>query len=290
MLLLTNPGTGDKLEVVTSASVTTDVHASYVDIDGSGVVTPGRKNTAISTGTTTDVSGSPASGSTRNVKTLNIRNKHASSSVDVTVQHNISGGTTSELHKATLSAGEALQYIEGVGFFELGAAAPALGGIGTPATAAQSLTAASANVVTGTLVQLPTSNLKVGSRFRFNIALEKTAAGTATWSAVMKYGTAGTTADAAIATWTSGTNTAAIDQALLHIEVAVATLGAAATANCIAMSVNTLTNATGLGRVDPAPGSTAAFDSTAATPYLHVDITPGASAVMTAVASAERLA
>ena len=285
MLLLT--GTSDKIQVVTSVAATVDAHASMIDIDASGVVTTVRQNTAITTAATTDVSGSPASGKTRNVKTLHIRNKDTVS-VDITVRHT-DGTTTVELHKDTLSPGEALQYIEGVGFFELGASNPVVGGVGTPATAAQSLTAGSANVATGTLVALPTSNLRVGSRFRFEIGLIKTAAGTATWTAVVKYGTAGTTGDAAIATFTSGTNTAAIDQATLAIEVVVATLGAAATANCIAMYCNTLTNATGLGSIPLTPGSTAAFDSTAANPFLHVDITPGASAVMTSVASAERL-
>lgn len=286
MLLLAST---DKLEVVTGQSGSIDVHVSYVDIDAAGAVTPSRANTAISTATTTDVSGSPAGGSTRNVKTVNIRNKHASSSMDVTVRHTITA-TAAELHKATLLAGEALLYVEGVGFYELAASTPVLGGVGTPATASQSLTAASPNVVTGTLVSLPTSNLKVGSRFRFNMGLVKTAAGTATWTAVVKYGTAGTTADAAIATFTSGTNTAAIDQAAVEIEVVVATLGASATATCIAMYVNRLTDVTGLGNLPLVPGSTAAFDSTATTPFLHVDVTPGASAVMTAVASAERLA
>jgi hypothetical protein len=290
MLLLAS--TSDKVQVVTSAAVTVDVHASYMDMasDGSGNPSTGRKNTAISTAATTDVVLAPAASSTtRNVKTLHIRNRHASSSVDVTVVHT-DGTTPVELHKTTLLAGEALEYAEGVGFFELGASSPTLGGIGTPATASQSLTAGSANVVNGTLVQLPTGNLKVGSRFKFHMNVIKTAAGTATWTAVVKYGTAGTTSDAAIATFTSGTNTAASDQANLIIEATITALGAAATANCIAMFTNTLTDITGLGRIPQTPGSTATFDSTAANPFLHVDITPGASAVMTTVAASERLA
>lgn len=163
------------------------------------------------------------------------------------------------------------------------------GGLGTPNATAQNLTASAANVVSGTLFQLPTNALNVGSRFRFELGITKTAAGTATWTVAVKWGTAGTAADAAIASWISGTNTAAIDQATLAIEVYIASVGAAATATCISMYVNTLTNATGLGIVNFVPSSTAAFNSAAATPFMHVDITPGASAVMQAVGSAERL-
>lgn len=164
-------------------------------------------------------------------------------------------------------------------------------GLGTPSAATTALTASTAVVQGGTLFQLPTGVLAVGQRFRWHIGLEKTGAGSATWSMRVMYGTNGTTADGAIATWTSGTNTAAIDQALIVIECLITALGSgtSATAACTAFYVNTLTNATGLGRIDPVPGSTAGFDSTAVTPYFHVDITAGASAVMTGVGMAEQV-
>lgn len=164
-------------------------------------------------------------------------------------------------------------------------------GLGTPASATTSLTASTQIVQGGTLFQLPTSYLAVGQRFRWTINLVKTAAGTATWTAKVCFGVNGTNADAAIATWTSGTNTAAIDQAILIIECRITALGSgtSATAACTAFYSNTLTNATGLGRIDPVPGSTAGFDSTATTPYMHVDITAGASAVMTGVGMAEQI-
>lgn len=162
-------------------------------------------------------------------------------------------------------------------------------GLGTPAAATTALTASTEVLQGGTLFQLATSQLAVGQRFRWHIGIEKTNAGTATWGFKVKYGTNGTTADAAIASWTSGTNTAAVDQCLLVVECNILTLGAAATAACTAFYVNTLTNATGLGRIDPVPGSTATFDSTAATPYFHIDITAGASAVMTGVGMADQI-
>lgn len=112
MLLLAS--TSDLLRVVTSAAITTDVHASWIDVNGS-TVTPGRTNTLISTATTTTVVGSPASSTFRTVKTLTIRNRHASTAQDVTVLHS-DGTNIPELIKATLSAGDALHYDEHNGF------------------------------------------------------------------------------------------------------------------------------------------------------------------------------
>ena len=165
---------------------------------------------------------------------------------------------------------------------------------GTPATASQAaatLTAGSANIVSGSLIQLPTSDLTVGSRFKFTMGLTKTGAGTNTWKADVKFGTAGTTSDATIATFTSGTNTGIADQALLTITVNVLTTGSSATANCLAFYSNSYgTATTGLGSLGATPGTTATFNSGATTPYFHIDITPGSSAVMTAWCETERLA
>lgn len=111
--------TTDKLQITTSAAVTVDAHASYLDyVTGETTTAPGRQNTAITTATTTDIVASPAASTTRNVKTLHIRNKHASASVVVTVIYD-QNGTDFELYKATLLAGEAIEYVEGVGFFPM---------------------------------------------------------------------------------------------------------------------------------------------------------------------------
>lgn len=112
--------TSDEIELITDAAVTVDVHASFVDLSGT-TVTPGKQNTAITTATTTDIVDAPGASTVRNVKTLHIRNKHASTSVAVTVQYD-QNGTKFELHKVTLLAGESLEYVEGIGFFTLEAA------------------------------------------------------------------------------------------------------------------------------------------------------------------------
>lgn len=126
MLILTNPGTADKLQLTTSAAVTVDVHVSYADhTTSTDDVVAGRQLTAITTATTTDICAGPASGTVRNVKTIHIRNKHASTTVDVTVIYD-AAGTDYELHKVSLRAGEALEYVEGIGFFTLEASAASL--------------------------------------------------------------------------------------------------------------------------------------------------------------------
>lgn len=113
MLLLAS--TSDLIRVVTSAAVTTDVHASWVDMNGS-TITPGRTNTLITTATTTTIVGSPAASTFRTVKTITIRNRHATTAQDVTVLHS-DGTNVPELIKVTLSAGDVLHYHESAGFW-----------------------------------------------------------------------------------------------------------------------------------------------------------------------------
>lgn len=112
MILLTS--TSDVIAVTTSSTANIDVHTSYVDLL-SGVVTPARDNSTISTATSTPIVTSPASSTYRTVKSIFIRNRHATTSNDITVTH--TDGTTSvELIKVTLNAGYTLRYDEGNGF------------------------------------------------------------------------------------------------------------------------------------------------------------------------------
>lgn len=112
MLLLAS--TSDLLRITTSSAANIDVHASWVD--GITAITPGRTNTTIAAATTTTVVGSPAASTYRTVKSLVIRNRHASTSNDVTVIHT-DGTNAMELLKVTLAAGWTLYYEEGAGFW-----------------------------------------------------------------------------------------------------------------------------------------------------------------------------
>lgn len=114
MLLLTS--TSDLLKVVTDAAVAVDVHSSWIDYTSS-TTTPGRTNTAISTATTTTVVGSPASSTSRNIKTLTIRNKSSTTPVNVTVTH-FDGTATIELYSCSLGPQGELVFAEGAGFVQ----------------------------------------------------------------------------------------------------------------------------------------------------------------------------
>lgn len=134
MLLLAS--TSDKVQVVTDGAVTVDAHASYVDWDGTTTPpVPGRKNTGITTATTTDVVSSPSSGVFRTVKTLVVRNRHATTSVGVILVHT-DGSNVSQILQATLRAGDTLHYHEGAGFFLTDIFGRALGANDFSATAA----------------------------------------------------------------------------------------------------------------------------------------------------------
>lgn len=119
MLNLTNAST-DKLQLVTSTGADVDVIASWVDWL-SGTPTPGMTPTAITTATTTDIVATPAASTVRNMKDLSARNKDTSLTQDLTVIVN-RGGTQYERHKTTLQPGECLEWVEGIGFFNLAAA------------------------------------------------------------------------------------------------------------------------------------------------------------------------
>lgn len=120
MLVLTS--TTDKLQLLTSAAGSIDVAAFYIDRDQStgSVGAANRQLTTISTATTTDIVAAPGATTTRNIKQLHIRNKHATISCNVTVIFD-ANATDYELHKVTLRPGEALEYVEGVGFYVLAA-------------------------------------------------------------------------------------------------------------------------------------------------------------------------
>lgn len=109
MLLLTS--TSDVLRVVTAASASINVHASWMDLNA-GAVTPGRTNTPAITGAaTTTIVASPAASTQRNVRGVYITNNHATASCQVTVQH-FDGSTANDLIGVTLLPGENLIFGE----------------------------------------------------------------------------------------------------------------------------------------------------------------------------------
>ena len=111
MINLTDPAA--LVSVTTSATANIDVQASWVDLElSTKIATPGSKNTNISSATTTTICPSPASGFARNLKTIHIRNRHATTSNDVTILHN-DGTATAEMQKFVMPAGFTAVYDEG---------------------------------------------------------------------------------------------------------------------------------------------------------------------------------
>lgn len=113
MILLTS--TTDELLIVTGAAVNTiNVQATFVDLDGLNL-TPNRKNTLITTATTTVVVPSPPASTQRALKNLCVYNSSASP-CDVTIQHT-DGTTDVDIFNYTMATDESIYWSEGRGFY-----------------------------------------------------------------------------------------------------------------------------------------------------------------------------
>jgi hypothetical protein len=270
MLNLLN-SSADKLQIVSSTTSALDVHASYADLV-SGAVTPGRQVTAITSAATTDVVATPAASTTRNVKTLHVRNKGAASN-DVTVVYN-AGGTSYELIKVTLRAGDQLEYVEGVGFFTVAATNV----LTNKSTSQQGAGFAADTYLSGSFVTFPSGGVGVGAMYVATFDMTKTAAGTATPIVTLRVGTAGTTSDTARCTFTFSAGTAATDTGVFSIEALFRTVGSGTSAvlqgRCHLDSQPT----TGLSSlIHSVVNTSAGFDSTPAGTGIGLSFNGGAS-------------
>lgn len=109
MLLLTS--TGALLRLITgTATSTIEVHASWVDLNGTAV-TPGSINTRITTATTTTVVSSPGASTSRNIKGLYITNNSTGTTCVVAVEH-YDGTSAAELMQVIMLPGENLTFNE----------------------------------------------------------------------------------------------------------------------------------------------------------------------------------
>jgi hypothetical protein len=277
--MLALAATTDKIQLLTSAAVALDVHATYADLL-SGAVTPGRQNTAITTATTTDILAAPAASTYRNLKTLTVYNKTGLPN-DVTVIFN-QNGTSYSLCKVTLNGGETLEYSEMLGFYVVrGTQVPDA----VVSTADQSLPAATTTYITGTAITFPTGRpLKVGSKLIWNITLTKTGAGTLASTFDVRFGTNGTTADTSRLSFALGAGTAVADTG--HVEIVAICRGPIG-ASCIFSSrLNFEHNlsATGFLLIPVAVLQVAsgAFDCTTAGIIAGVSVTTGTAQAWTA--------
>jgi hypothetical protein len=233
-----------------------------------------KQNTAITTAATTDIVAAPGASTRRNVKTINIRNKHASSLVDVTVNYN-QNGTLFELFKATLLWGECLEYIEGIGWFVVQKVVPDRAE--AAATIAQIASHSADTYYLGLNVG---GRLQAGSSFRWKFRMSKGAAGTATPVYTIRFGTNGTTGDTARVTLTGAAQTAAADEGWVEVDAAFRVYSASAVlvANHALFHRLTTTGFSTTGyNVFMTPVVSSAFDATVADSIIGLSVNPGTS-------------
>lgn len=150
-------------------------------------------------------------------------------------------------------------------------------------TADQVVTAATLTYLTGSTIAVPAGKLRVGTVLRWRISLSKSAAGTAANAFHFRLGTAGSTADAAILTFTTGVGTAAVDQGEIDLQVVIR---GPLTATCIAVGLFNFSHnlaATGHLIIPNAviAVTSSAFDATTASLKAGVSVTSGASVAYT---------
>lgn len=131
-------------------------------------------------------------------------------------------------------------------------------------------------VVSGTSYYIAGSNLNLpatlkagmvtGTRFRWRVAMDKTAAGTGAFAIEIRRGTAGTTADTADVSQTIGTQTAVVDDMFLDVEMVVTTTGATGAYYWSIVPNQNAASATGFG---VATGTGAYFSGTVSSVALN---------------------
>jgi len=98
-------------------------------------------------------------------------------------------------------------------------------GITNSAAGAQAPVAATRTYITGSNVAITAGRIAVGTLFRWRFGMTKTAAGTATSTIDIAFGTAGTTADTAQVSFTKPAGTAVADEGFVEIEAIVTAIG-----------------------------------------------------------------
>ena len=274
------PSTTDKLQLITTSAADLDVICDYADMDNSTkAVTVGRQLTKITTAATTDVLAAPASGFSRKLKYMSINNVHASTSNTVTLQYN-ANGTAYKTETWIINAAERVAFVEGRGFRPLdsqgreeesGAPQPT-GSATTSQIAAHSADTYYLGLNVGNRVQ-------AGSWFRWTFGATKGAAGTTAPTFIIRYGTAGSTADTARVTMT-GAQTAVADSGLFQVDATFRATGASAVLQGRTWIDNFASATTGFKTTAATTlieATSGTFDSTPANSIIGLSVNPGAS-------------
>lgn len=114
----------------------------------------------------------------------------------------------------------------------------------------QAVTAGTAYYVAGSALTVPSptiTGMVVGTRFVWRVAMMKTAAGTGAFNIIVYRGTNGSTSDTADVTRSVGTQTAAVDNMIVDVEVVVTATGATGSYYWSVVPTNKAVTATGFG-------------------------------------------
>lgn len=131
-----------------------------------------------------------------------------------------------------LCNGEAIPTVEGNAHFDWSPNGAWRAGVrGAVSVADQAIAAATLTSLTGSLMTAPPQGFQAGAVHRWTIHLTSGAAGVAAGNVfTIRIGTAGTTADAAVATFTTlGLGTAVVSEVVVDLMLTIRTLGGAAT-------------------------------------------------------------
>lgn len=145
----------------------------------------------------------------------------------------------------------------------------------------QAIAAATIALITGTLIPIAPQGLQQGQTYRWTVIGTSGAAGTAANVITIRLGTAGTTADAAIATFTTTAGTAVASEFKIVINLTVRVIGAISTAVAECVIQNSAASGFINATVNVLAGTMATFNSTTAQQYIHVNITTGTAKTIT---------
>lgn len=140
---------------------------------------------------------------------------------------------------------------------------------GNTALQSQVVVSGTSYYITGSNLNLPAtlkSGMVVGTRFRWRVAMAKTAAGTGAFAIEIRRGTNGTTADTADVSQSVGTQTAVVDSMTVDVEMVVTTTGATGAYYWTIVPIHSAATATGFG---VATGATGQFSGTVSSVALN---------------------
>jgi len=143
----------------------------------------------------------------------------------------------------------------------------------------------------GSSCAIPSGLLQAKAKYRCRFNVVKTAAGVATPIINVRFGTAGSVADASRGTLTFSAQTAVVDEGVFEVECVFRTVGSGTVA--VVQTVGQLRHrlsitGLGVGTSEPEIATSAGFDSTVANSIIGLSVNGGALAAWTiAIVSAE---